>query len=90
MGFVFFSKIGMFAWNHKRKKKDIILREMYSDTLDTDISLDVPVSRPALLSRKTFDVPVCRLDTKALNALVIFHHLIHSQKSFATLLDNSL
>ena len=33
----------MFAWNHKRKKKDTTLREVYSDTLELDISFDVPV-----------------------------------------------
>ena len=42
----------MFAENDKRKKKNTILREMYRDTLDMDISFDVPVSRPALLRRK--------------------------------------
>ena len=40
---------------------------MYSDTLDMAISFDVPVSRPALLSRKMLDVPVRRLDAKGLN-----------------------
>ena len=39
---------------------------MYSDTLDIDISFDVPVRRPALLSRKTFDVPVSPMDAKGL------------------------
>ena len=43
-----------------------MLREMYSDTLDMDISFDVPISRLALLSRKTFAVPVHRLDAKGL------------------------
>ena len=56
----------MFAYNHKRKKKDTILREMCSDTLDVDISFDVPVRRPALFSRETFDVPVRPMDAKGL------------------------
>ena len=30
----------MFAYNHKRKKKDTILLEMYSNTLDMDITFD--------------------------------------------------
>ena len=72
MGFILFSKIGMFAYNHKRKKKYTILREMYSDTLDMDFSFDVPVGRPALLSRKMFDVPVHPMDTKGLISVLIF------------------
>ena len=43
---------------------------MYSDTLDMDISFDVPVCRLALLSRKTFDVPARRLDAKGLSGIV--------------------
>ena len=39
---------------------------MYSDTLDMDFSFDVPVRRPALLSRKLFDVPVRPMDAKGL------------------------
>ena len=39
---------------------------MYSDTLELDISFDVPVHRPALFSRETFDVPVRPLDAKGL------------------------
>ena len=39
---------------------------MYSDTLDMDFSFDVPVRRPALLSRKMFDVPGRPMDTKGL------------------------
>ena len=31
-----------------------MLREMYSDTLELDISFDIPVRRPALFSRETF------------------------------------
>ena len=42
---------------------------MYSDTLELDISFDVPVRRPALFSRETFDVPVRPMDTKGLNSL---------------------
>ena len=42
---------------------------MYSDTLDMGISFDIPVSRLALLSRKTFDVLVRRLDAKGLMAI---------------------
>ena len=56
----------MFAWNHKRRKKDTILQEMYSDTLELDISFDVPVRRPALFSRETFNVPVRPMDAKGL------------------------
>ena len=66
MGFVLFSKIGMFAYNHKRKKKETILREMYSDTLQLDITFDVPVHRPALFSSETFDVKVHPMDEKGL------------------------
>ena len=40
---------------------------MYSDTLDIENSFHVLVSRLALLSRKTFDVPVRRLDAKGLS-----------------------
>ena len=65
----------MFAYNHKRKKKDTILREMYSDTLDMDISFDVPVCLPALFSRETFGVPVRPKDAKGL-ILMIFHYFI--------------
>ena len=39
---------------------------MYSDTLDMDFSFDVPGRRPALLSRKMFDIPVCPIDAKGL------------------------
>ena len=41
---------------------------MYSDTLDMDFSFDVPVRRPALLSRKMFNIPVHPMDAKWLNA----------------------
>ena len=39
---------------------------MYSDTLDMDISFDVPVRRKALVSKETFDVLVCSMDAKGL------------------------
>ena len=39
---------------------------MYSDTLDMDFSFDVPGRRPALLSRKMFDVPVRPMEAKGL------------------------
>ena len=67
MGFILFSNIGMFAYNHKRKKNDIILREMYSDTLDMVLSFDVPVRRSALFSVNKFDVPVRPMGAKVLN-----------------------
>ena len=57
----------MFAYNHKRKKKDIILPDIYTDTLDTDISVDVPVRPMALFSTLTLDVPVRPMDAKGLN-----------------------
>ena len=40
---------------------------MYTDTLELDISFDVPVRRPALFSRETFDVPVRPMDAEGLN-----------------------
>ena len=40
---------------------------MYRDTLDMDFSFDVPVRRPALLSRKMFNVPVRPMDAKGLS-----------------------
>ena len=43
-----------------------MLREMYSDTLELDISFDVPVRRPALFSREMFNVPVRPMDVKGL------------------------
>ena len=43
---------------------------MYSDTLDMDFSFDVPVRRPALLSRKMFDVPVRPMDAKGLTLIL--------------------
>ena len=39
---------------------------MYSDTLELDISFDVPVRRSSLFSRKMFDVPVRPMDAKGL------------------------
>ena len=39
---------------------------MYSDTLDVDISFDIPVRRPAFFSRKAFDVPIRPMDAKGL------------------------
>ena len=42
---------------------------MYSDTLDMDFLFDVPVRRPALLSRKMFDVPVRPMDAKGLRTI---------------------
>ena len=48
-----------------------MLQEMYSDTLDMDISFDVPVRRPALFSRETFDVPVRPMDAKGLIGLYL-------------------
>ena len=39
---------------------------MYCDTLDTDISFDVPVRRSALFSVNEFDVPVRPMDAKGL------------------------
>ena len=59
----------MFAYNHKRKKKDTILLEMYSDTLDMDISFDAPLRRPMLFSREMFDVLVCPMDVKGLSTV---------------------
>ena len=56
----------MFAYNHKRKKKDTILREMYSDTLDMDFSFDIPV----LFSITEFDVPVRPMDAKGLSTFI--------------------
>ena len=43
---------------------------MYSNTLELDITFDVPVRRPALFSRETFDVPVRPMDTKGLILIV--------------------
>ena len=43
-----------------------LLPDIYSDTLDTDISVDVPLRRMALFSTLTFDVPVRPVDTKGL------------------------
>ena len=43
---------------------------MYTDTLDMDISFDVPVRRPALFSRETFDVPVHPMDAKGLRNFI--------------------
>ena len=50
-----------------------LLPDIYSDTLDTDFSVDVPVRRMALLSTLTFDVPVRPMDAKGLNENNIFH-----------------
>ena len=57
-------------------------REMYSDTLDMDFSFDVPVHRPALLSRKMFDVPVRPMDAKGLSyrSLSIFLFLFFCKR----------
>ena len=70
MGFILFSKIGMFAYNHKRKKKHIILPDIYSDTLDTDISVDVPLRPVALFGTLTLDIPVRPMDAKGLSIQV--------------------
>ena len=43
-----------------------LLPDIYSDTLDTDISVDVPVRRQALFSTLTLDVPVRPMDAKGL------------------------
>ena len=59
---------------------------MYSDTLDIDISSDVPVRRPALLSRKALDVPVRPMDAKGLNGKYFFfsYWLSYVLKSYQT------
>ena len=57
----------MFAYNHKRKNdKILLLPDIYSDTLDTDISVDAPVRRMALFSTLIFDVPVRPMDVRGL------------------------
>ena len=50
----------------KERRKISLLPDIYSDTLDTDFSVDVPVRRMALLSTLTFDVPVRPMDAKGL------------------------
>ena len=45
---------------------------MYSDTLELDISFNVPVHHLVLFSRETFDVPVCPMDAKGLILLPPF------------------
>ena len=48
----------------KERRKISLLPDVYSDTLDTDISVDVPVRRLALFSVHEFDVPVRPMDAK--------------------------
>ena len=55
---------------------------MYSDTLDMDFSFDVPVRRPALLSRKIFDVPVRPMDAKGLIADLLWECVVHHNLFF--------
>ena len=63
----------MFAYNHKRKNDKIsLLPDIYSDTFDTDISVDVPVRRLALFSTLTLDVPVRPMDAKGLSPASVF------------------
>ena len=65
----------MFAYNHQRKNdKIVLLPDICSDTLDTDISVDVPVRRLALFSTLTLDVAVRPMDTKGLTINIL--HLI--------------
>ena len=44
---------------------------MYNDTLELDISFDVPVRRLALFSRKMFYVPVRPMDAKGLRVATV-------------------
>ena len=63
---------------------------MYSDTLDMDISFEVPVRHPALFNRETFDVPVRPMDAKGLTVtrpshwVIVNYHWV-SGEGFATL-----
>ena len=66
MGFILFSKIGSLPRTIKERRKISLLPDIYSDTLDTDISVDVPVRRLALFSVHKFDVPVHPMDAKGL------------------------
>ena len=52
------------------KERMIRLPDIYSDTLDTDISVDVPVRRLVLFSTLTLDVPVRPMDANGFNEQV--------------------
>ena len=50
----------------KERRKISLLPDIYSDTLDTDFSVDVPVRPMALFGIHRFDVPVRPMDAKGL------------------------
>ena len=57
----------------KERRKISLLPDIYSDTLDTDFSVDVPVRRMAQFSTLTFDVPVRPMDAKGLTVNAFQH-----------------
>ena len=54
----------------KERRKISLLPDIYSDTLDTDISVDVPERRLVLFGIHKFDVPVRPIDAKWLKEFV--------------------